>query len=113
MTDPQVAMLMMGSFIFCILLGFPICFTLIAMGTGFGYYAYATPDQWSHIFQNNIFDLLVNQTYSVMINDVLVAVPLFLFMGYIVERANIVERLFYALNIGCLLYTSPSPRDRS
>ena len=100
MTDPQVAMLMMGSFIVSILLGFPICFTLIAMGTGFGYYAYATPDQMSHIFQNNIFDLLVNQTYSVMINDVLVAVPLFLFMGYIVERANIVERLFYALNIG-------------
>jgi len=100
MTDPQVAMLMMGSFIFCILLGFPICFTLVAMGVGFGYYAYATPDQMSHIFQNNVFDLLVNQTYSVMINDVLVAVPLFLFMGYIVERANIVERLFYALNIG-------------
>ena len=99
MTDPQVAMLMMGFFIVSILLGFPICFTLIAMGTGFGYYAYATSDQLSHIFLNNIFDLLVNQTYSVMINDVLVAVPLFLFMGYIVERANIVERLFYGLNI--------------
>ena len=99
MTDPQVAMLMMGSFIFCILLGFPICFTLIAMGFGFGYYAYATSDQLSHIFQNPIFDLLVNQTYSVMINDVLVAVPLFLFMGYIVERAQIVQRLFYSLNI--------------
>ncbi|MGD2011774.1 MAG: TRAP transporter large permease subunit [Desulfobacterales bacterium] len=99
MTDPQVAMLMMGSFIFCILLGFPICFTLVAMGFGFGYYAYATSDQLSHIFINNIFDLLVNQTYSVMINDVLVAVPLFLFMGYIVERAQIVQRLFYSLNI--------------
>jgi len=99
MTEPQVAMLMMGSFIFCILLGFPICFTLIAMGFGFGYYAYATSDQLSHIFVNNIFDLLVNQTYSVMINDVLVAVPLFLFMGYIVERAQIVQRLFYSLNI--------------
>ncbi len=99
MTDPQVAMLMMGSFIVCILLGFPICFTLVAMGVGFGYYAYATPDQMSHPFFNQIFDLLVNQTYSVMINDVLVAVPLFLFMGYIVERANIVERLFYSLNI--------------
>jgi tripartite ATP-independent transporter DctM subunit len=99
MTDPQVAMLMMGSFIVSILLGFPICFTLIAMGTGFGYYAYATSAQLSHVFLNNIFDLLVNQTYSVMINDVLVAVPLFLFMGYIVERANIMERLFYSLNI--------------
>lgn len=99
MSDPQVAMLMMGSFVASILLGFPICFTLIAMGVGFGYYAYATPDWMSHPLQNVIFDLLVNQTYSVMINDVLVAVPLFLFMGYIVERANIVERLFYSLNI--------------
>jgi tripartite ATP-independent transporter DctM subunit len=99
MTDPQVAMLMMGSFVASILLGFPICFTLIAMGVGFGYYAYAPPDWMSHPLQNNVFDLLVNQTYSVMINDVLVAVPLFLFMGYIVERANIVERLFYSLNI--------------
>ena len=99
MTDPQVAMLMMGSFVGSILLGFPICFTLVAMGVGFGYYAYATPDQLSHIFQNQIFDLMVNQSYSVMKNDVLVAVPLFLFMGYIVERANIVQRLFYSLNI--------------
>ena len=99
MTDPQVAMLMMGSFIFSILLGFPIAFTLIAMGVGFGYYAYA-PNNWlEYPLMNNVFDLLVNQTYSVMTNDVLVAVPLFLFMGYIVERANIVERLFYSLNI--------------
>ena len=99
MTDPQVAMLMMGSFVLSILLGFPIAFTLVGMGVLFGYYAYATSDQLSHIFANNIFDLLVNQTYSVMINDVLVAVPLFLFMGYIVERANIMGRLFYSLNI--------------
>jgi tripartite ATP-independent transporter DctM subunit len=99
MTDPQIAMLMMGSFVASILLGFPICFTLVAMGVGFGYYAYATPDWLSHPFQNQIFDLMVNQSYSVMKNDVLVAVPLFLFMGYIVERANIVQRLFYSLNI--------------
>ena len=59
MTDPQVAMLMMGSFIVSILLGFPICFTLVAMGTGFGYYAYATSDQMSHIFQNQICLLLL------------------------------------------------------
>ncbi len=99
MTDPQVAMLMMGSFVASILLGFPICFTLVAMGVGFGYYAYATPAWMDFPLQNRIFDLLVNQTYSVMTNDVLVAVPLFLFMGYIVERSNIVERLFFSLNI--------------
>jgi len=99
MTDPQVAVFMLFFFVLMILLGFPICFTLVAMAVGFGYYAYATPDQWQHIFQNRVFDLLVNQTYSVMINDVLTAVPLFLFMGYIVERAGIVDRLFSSLNI--------------
>ncbi len=99
MTDPQVAIMMMGLFVFFVLFGFPICFTLVAMGVIFGYYAYAQPDQLDHIFRNQIFDLLVNQTYSVMINDVLVAVPLFLFIGYILERANIVDRLFYSLSI--------------
>jgi TRAP-type mannitol/chloroaromatic compound transport system permease large subunit len=97
MTDPQVALLMLGLLLFVILLGFPICFTLVAMGVFFGFYAYYNPDvAWYH---NNIFDLLVNQTYSVMTNDVLVAVPLFLFMGYLVERANIVDRLFYSIYI--------------
>ncbi len=99
MTDPQIAVLMLGIFILLILLGFPIAFTLIAMGVGFGYYAYYDPERMQTIFDNRIFDLLVNQTYSVMANDVLTAVPLFLFMGYIVERANIVDRLFYTLNI--------------
>jgi TRAP-type mannitol/chloroaromatic compound transport system permease large subunit len=99
MTDPQIAVLMLGIFILLILLGFPIAFTLIAMGVGFGYYAYYDPVRMDTIFDNRIFDLLVNQTYSVMANDVLTAVPLFLFMGYIVERANIVDRLFYTLNI--------------
>ncbi len=97
MTDPQVALLMLGLLLFTILLGFPIAFTLIAMGTGFGFYAYYRPELG--FFDNIIFDLLVNQTYAVMTNDVLVAVPLFLFMGYIVERANIVDRLFFSLNI--------------
>ncbi len=97
MTDPQIALLMLGMLLFAILLGFPIAFTLIAMGIGFGFYAYYRPG--ADILDNNVFDLLVNQTYSVMVSDVLVAVPLFLFMGYIVERANIVDRLFYSLNI--------------
>ena len=48
---------------------------------------------------NRIFDLLVNQTYSVMSNDALTAVPLFLFMGYIVERSEIIGRLFATLNV--------------
>jgi tripartite ATP-independent transporter DctM subunit len=97
MTDPQVGMLMLGLFIFIIMLGFPIAFTLIAMGVGFGFYAYFTPGQ--DIFQNRIFTLLVQKAFEVASNDVLVAVPLFLFMGYLVERANILDRLFHSLQI--------------
>ena len=120
MTDPQIAILMLGLFIGIVFLGFPIAFTLMAMGIGFGYYAYydagrmwrswfrldETAGTWDSVsewvsgfFNNRIFDLFVNQTYSVMSNEVLTAIPLFLFMGYIVERANIVDRLFTTLNV--------------
>ncbi len=120
MTDPQVALMMLGIFIFMVFLGFPIAFTLMAMGIGFGYYAYyderrmwrdhnrlgedaswweSTTTYIEGFFNNRVFDLFVNQTFSVMANEVLTAVPLFLFMGYIVERANIVDRLFSTLNV--------------
>ncbi len=99
MTDPQVAILMLSLFIVLVLLGFPIAFTLLAMGVGFGYFAYyqSAPESIADIFNNNIFYLLNQNTYSVMENDTLVAIPLFLFMGYVVERANIVDRLFFSL----------------
>ncbi|HUV20370.1 MAG TPA: TRAP transporter large permease subunit, partial [Gammaproteobacteria bacterium] len=99
MSDPVVAVFMLGLFIFMVLLGFPIAFTLIAMGLGFGYYAYYDEFRMQHIFDNRIFDLFVQNTFSVMSNDVLVAVPLFLFMGYVVERANIVNRLFFSIQL--------------
>ena len=120
MTDPQVAMMMLAIFIMLVFLGFPIAFTLMALGIIFGYYAYFDPgrmwrafnrlaedsDLWTSMttwvegfYNNRIFDLFVNQTYNVMSNEVLTAVPLFLFMGYIVERANIVDRLFTTLAI--------------
>ncbi len=91
---------MLGLFIVLVLLGFPIAFTLLAMGVGFGYYAYHQGhpiEQFSDIFNNNIFYLLNQNTYSVMENPTLVAIPLFLFMGYVVERANIVDKLFFSL----------------
>ncbi|SHL61642.1 TRAP transporter, DctM subunit [Roseovarius litoreus] len=100
MTNPEVALLMLGLFIILVLLGFPIAFTLLAMGVAFGYYAYhqsGSVDTFSDIFNNNIFYLLNQNTYSVMENPILVAIPLFLFMGYIVERANIIDKLFFSL----------------
>jgi tripartite ATP-independent transporter DctM subunit len=122
MSDPVVALLMLGLFLVFIMMGFPVAFTLMAMGIGFGYYAYFDVDRmwrtydrlirkgveddgqlsaayFDGFFNNQIFDLFVNQTFSVMANDVLTAVPLFLFMGYVVERSNIVAKLFHTLYI--------------
>jgi tripartite ATP-independent transporter DctM subunit len=99
LTNPEVAILMMAIFLFAVLLGFPIAFTLMAMGVGFGYYAYFDPTRMEHLLDNRIFQLFVQNTYTVMDNTVLTAVPLFLFMGYLVERAGIVSRLFFAIRL--------------
>jgi len=102
MTNPEVALLMLSMFIVLVLLGFPVAFTLLAMGVGFGYYAYfeaGSIETIADVFNNKIFYLLNQNTYSVMENDTLVAVPLFLFMGYVVERANIVTKLFHSLQM--------------
>ena len=99
MTNPETALFMMCIFLFFVLLGFPIAFTLLAMGVAFGYFAYWNPETMESIFDNRIFDLVVQNTYSVMDNHVLTAVPLFLFMGYLVERAGIVAKLFFAIRL--------------
>ncbi|TQF76918.1 TRAP transporter large permease subunit [Elioraea sp. Yellowstone] len=82
-------MVMLSSFIVIVLLGFPVAFTLMAMGLAFGYVSLG----------DRVFDLLVQRTYSVMANDVLISVPLFIFMGYVIERSNILDRLFHALQL--------------
>jgi len=97
MSDPVLALVMLGLFIFVILLGFPIAFTLMGMGVAFGYYAYYQPGQ--DLFESRLFYLLTQNTWSIMSSDVLVAVPLFLFMGYVIERSNILDRLFYSLQV--------------
>jgi TRAP-type mannitol/chloroaromatic compound transport system permease large subunit len=97
MTDPQIGVAMLVIFIFVIMLGFPIAFTLMAMGVSFGFYAYFLPGQ--EITQNRVFTLLVQKAFEVASNDVLISVPLFTFMGYIIDRANILDRMFRALQL--------------
>jgi tripartite ATP-independent transporter DctM subunit len=94
MSDPVIALMMLGLFILFIFLGFPIAFTLMAMGIMFGFYAYFDPAQ------SLLYYLFTQNTFSVMNNDVLISIPLFLFMGYIIERANILDRLFFSLQVG-------------
>jgi tripartite ATP-independent transporter DctM subunit len=89
MSDPALGLTQLLLFLFFIMLGFPIAFTLMAMGLFFGYLG----------MQERVFDLLVQRTYAVMANDVLLSVPLFVLMGYIIERANILDRLFRSLQL--------------
>jgi tripartite ATP-independent transporter DctM subunit len=92
MTDPQLGVFMLGLFVFLIMLGFPIAFTLMAMGVGFAWLAF--DGNWEPVMS-----LLVQRSWSVMTNDVLISVPLFVFMGYIIERANILDRLFRSIQL--------------
>jgi len=80
---------MLVLFVAFIMLGFPIAFTLMALGVFFGYYAMG----------DLVFSLVVQRTYSVMTNDVLISIPLFVFMGYVIERANVLDRLFRSLQL--------------
>jgi len=89
MGNPELGVLMLVLFIVFIMLGFPIAFTLMALGVGFGYWAMG----------DTVFALVVQRTYSVMANDVLVSIPLFIFMGYIIERANILDKLFLSIQL--------------
>ena len=97
MSDPVIALVMLGLFVFIIMIGFPVAFTLMAMGIFFGYYAYYKPGQ--SLFDNRVFDLLSQNTQTVMSNDALVSIPLFLLMGYVIERANVLDRLFLSLQV--------------
>jgi tripartite ATP-independent transporter DctM subunit len=97
MSDPALALVMLGVLVMTIMIGFPVAFTMMALGVAFGYYAYFQGGQ--AFFDNRVFYLLTQNTYGVMTNDTLVSVPLFLFMGYMVERANILDKLFYSLQV--------------
>src|SRR5215475_3056462 len=89
LSNPELGVLMLGLFVVFIMFGFPIAFTLMALGVFFGYFAMG----------DLVFQLVVQRSYSVMTNDVLISIPLFVFMGYIIERANILDRLFRSLQL--------------
>ena len=96
MSDPVIALTMLGILVATIMIGFPVAFTLMALGVGFGFYAYFQPHQ--AFFDSRVFYLLTQNTFTVLNNDALVSIPLFLLMGYLIERANILDNLFRSLN---------------
>jgi len=97
MSDPVLGLTMLGLIVVAIMMGFPTAFTLMGLGMIFGYVAFWDPTH--HWWQNQIFDLMVQRTYGVMTNDTLLSVPLFVFMGYIMERAALVDRMFHSVQL--------------
>jgi TRAP-type mannitol/chloroaromatic compound transport system permease large subunit len=97
-TNGHLGLLMLALIVVAIMLGFPTAFTLMGLGVFFGWLAYrsANPD----LAVRQVLDLMVQRgAYGVMSNDVLIAVPLFVFMGYLVERAALIDRLFRSLHL--------------
>ncbi|HEY8567080.1 MAG TPA: TRAP transporter large permease subunit [Beijerinckiaceae bacterium] len=97
MSDPALGLTMLGLIVVVIMMGFPTAFTLMGLGMFFGFYAYYNPaEAWS---DNKIFDLMVQRTYGAMTNDVLISIPLFVLMGYVMERGALVDKMFYAIQL--------------
>jgi len=97
MTNGHIGLLMLALIVIAIMLGFPTAFTLMGMGVFFAWLYYRGVNPTVAVQQ--VLDLFVQRTYGVMSNDVLIAIPLFLFMGYLVERAQLIDKLFHSLHL--------------
>jgi TRAP-type mannitol/chloroaromatic compound transport system permease large subunit len=97
LSSGHLGLLMLALIVVGIMLGFPTAFTLMGMGVFFAWLAYRSVN--SDLAVQQVLDLFVQRSYGVMSNDVLIAVPLFVFMGYLVERAALIDRLFRALHL--------------
>ncbi|MHB8771343.1 MAG: TRAP transporter large permease [Syntrophales bacterium] len=97
MTNGHLGLLMLALIVVAIMLGFPTAFTLMGLGTFFTWFAYNSVNPALAVQQT--LDLMVQRAYWVMNNDVLISVPLFIFMGYLVERANMIQALFKGLHL--------------
>jgi TRAP-type mannitol/chloroaromatic compound transport system permease large subunit len=97
MSDPALGLLMLGLIVVVIIMGFPTAFTLMGLGMFFGFFAYYRGGEaWA---DNHIFDLMVQRTYGAMTNDVLISIPLFVLMGYVMERGALVDKMFYSIQL--------------
>ena len=86
-----------GLIVVVIVMGFPTAFTLMGLGMFFGFYAFYNPAE--HWIDNRVFDLMVQRTYGAMTNDVLISIPLFVLMGYVMERGALVDKMFYSIQL--------------
>ena len=97
MSDPALGLLMLGLIVVVIIMGFPTAFTLMGLGMFFGLFAYhRSGESWA---DNHIFDLMVQRTYGAMTNETLLSIPLFVLMGYVMERGALVDRMFHSVQL--------------
>jgi TRAP-type mannitol/chloroaromatic compound transport system permease large subunit len=97
MSNGHLGLLMLALVVVAIMLGFPTAFTLMGMGMIFAWIAYRSSNPDLAVQQT--LDLMVQRAFSVMSNDVLISIPLFVFMGYLIERANLIEKLFKSMHL--------------
>jgi len=97
MSDPALGLSMLFLIVIVIMMGFPTAFTLMGLGMFYGFFAYHRGGEaWG---DNHIFDLMVQRTYGAMTNDVLISIPLFVLMGYVMERGALVDKMFYSIQL--------------
>jgi TRAP-type mannitol/chloroaromatic compound transport system permease large subunit len=97
MSDPALGLTMLALIVVVIMMGFPTAFTLMGLGMFFGFIAFYDP---THVFSDNkVFELMVQRTYGAMTNDVLISIPLFVLMGYVMERGALVDKMFYSIQL--------------
>jgi TRAP-type mannitol/chloroaromatic compound transport system permease large subunit len=96
-SDPALGLTMLGMIVAVIMLGFPTAFTLMGLGMVFGFFAMHDPSTpWT---QNHIFELMVQRTYGAMVNETLLSIPLFVLMGYVMERGALVDKMFHSVQL--------------
>ena len=97
MSDPALGLTMLALIVVVIMMGFPTAFTLMGLGMVFGFTAFYDPSQpW---LDNKVFNLMVQRTFGAMTNDVLLSIPLFVLMGYVMERGALVDKMFHSVQL--------------
>jgi TRAP-type mannitol/chloroaromatic compound transport system permease large subunit len=97
MSEPALGMLMLGLIVVVIMLGFPTAFTLMGLGMFFGFIAFYDPSMpW---LDNRVFDLMVQRAFGAMTNETLLSIPLFVLMGYVMERGALVDKMFHSVQL--------------
>ncbi len=97
MSNAALGLTMLCLIVVVIMMGFPTAFTLMGLGMLFGFVAFYDPLMpW---LDNKIFALMVQRAFGAMNNDVLLSIPLFVLMGYIMERGALVDKMFHSVQL--------------